>query len=676
VEAVDYLGAPVRHWVIVVSVAVLLAFAAVLIPVHAASKYPMTEWQANSEVGLIPQASSLNGLGARVNLQQLAYYAQQPAVLEAAAKSLGVADNAALASDLVVMKVKGKAKEGAGGNKLEIGIVQPTKKSSAQLTRSFATALGQYVNGRLTAQYQSQLKKDEARVTNLANEITNLRENPLGPVGTTTTTTPNSTTGTTTPTSSTTSTTAAKDPPATTTTTKAKDPTTTSTTSATTTTTIPGSGTAVQPTTTTTTVPKTVSGKAIRQREILDLADSYAGAVAKQQALVAQGVPSSGYAVLVPAKASSAIAIPGGPTLLAHRWVRLFLGLLIGLIIGVLISYLVEAFDRRLRSEARAAEAFGLPVIVKVPGIPPALRPSREPAVPVVDVVVAPQSSTAEAYRRLHVAIRTAPLVSWVRRFGPLLDVGSPGDLYPPGQLADPAAGDEGGAAGVSGVQATGNRLLPDRIPTGRTAILIASPRDEPTRSVAVANLAAVFAEAGQRVLVVTMGGLRTSSVLDGRSFLSAGDLGPDPDPSLIIASSRPSQLPGVSSLPLGQILENPSRLLAKAGALVRAAREVVDVVLFEASLLSTQDAEALLPFVDVVVVVGEFWYTKVGDARDSRRLLSRHRAQVLGLALTNEAPPGLAGLGFSGNSGSSTGPGGRRASPLREPVRAYSPRP
>jgi hypothetical protein len=670
VEVIDYLGAPVRHWVIVVSLAVFLAIVAVLFPVH---RSPMTVWQANAEVGLTPQGAG-NSLGAQLDIKQLAYYAQQPAVIDAAAKSLGVTVNSALVGDVVVKKVMGPAKMAAGGTKLDVGVLQPTKSESAHLTRAFTTALGQYVTARLVAQHQTQLTRADDRVTNLANAITALRQSPLPNVVTTTTTTPTSATpttavtGTSTTTSTTlkaTTTTTAK---ATTTTTKAKDPPATTTTT---------SSSSTIATTTTTAIKPAVSPKAIRKREILDLADAYATAVSKQQALIAAGVPPSRYVVIQPAKAKTALAVPGGGTsLLAHRWVRFLLGVLIGTIAGVLISYLVEAFDRRLRTEARATEAFGLPVIVKIPGIAPALRPSREPAIPVVDVVVAPQSATAEAYRRLHVAIRTAPLVSWVRRHGSLLDAGSQGDPYAPrAQLAGPlAAGEGNGAAGASGVEAAGNGLLPDRVPSGRTAILIASPRDEPTRSLTVANLAAVFAEAGQRVLVVTMGGLRSGSVLDGQSSFSPGDLGPDPDPDLIIASSRPSQLPGVSSLPLGQILENPSRLLSKAAALVRAAREVVDVVLFEASLLSTQDAEALLPFVDVVVVVGEFWYTKVGDARDSGWLLSRHRAPVLGLALTNDAPAGLAGLGFGsgGRSDLPTDPGWRRTSPSREPVGAY----
>lgn len=175
---------------------------------------------------------------------------------------------------------------------------------------------------------------------------------------------------------------------------------------------------------------------------------------------------------------------------------------------------------------------------------------------------------------------------------------------------------------------------------SSRFAILVTSPGDEATRSLVVVNLAAVFAEAGERVLVATTGGMRTGIEGSRGPLLSEETLGDDPDASTLVANARPSQLRGVSSLALGQIFSSPSKLALKAPELVRAAHEVVDVLLLEAPLLTTQDAAALLPAIDVVVVVAESWHTTVADARLTQRLLAQRRPPVLGVVLTNVLPP------------------------------------
>jgi Mrp family chromosome partitioning ATPase len=152
-----------------------------------------------------------------------------------------------------------------------------------------------------------------------------------------------------------------------------------------------------------------------------------------------------------------------------------------------------------------------------------------------------------------------------------------------------------------------------------------------------VVNLAAVFAEAGDRVLVATTGGMR-SSIVSNSKLAPNADEGPYSDLTAaeLVANARPSQIPGVSSLALGQLFPNPSKLALNAPALVEAARDVVDVVLWEAPLLSTQDGTALLPAADLVVVIAEAWQTTVKDGLQSQRLLAQHRPPVLGLVMTN----------------------------------------
>ncbi len=172
-----------------------------------------------------------------------------------------------------------------------------------------------------------------------------------------------------------------------------------------------------------------------------------------------------------------------------------------------------------------------------------------------------------------------------------------------------------------------------------RFSILVTSPTDEPTRSLVVVNLAAVFAEAGDRVLVATTGGMRTEVEGNGKGPKSWEGPDEDMDASELVANARPSQIPGVSSLALGQLFTNPSRFALQAPALVEAARDVVDVLLLEAPLLSTQDGAALLPAADLVVVVCEAWRTTVADGVRTQRLLAQRRPPVLGLVMTAMPP-------------------------------------
>ena len=344
------------------------------------------------------------------------------------------------------------------------------------------------------------------------------------------------------------------------------------------------------------------------------------------------------------------------PTLLEHHSVRLLLGLLIGLLLGILTAWLLDGFDRRLRTSKRAEEAFGLPVVVEVPGS----NAKTLSVIPVVDIVVDPYSDASEAYRKLHVAIMNAPPVTWVKRGSGYEDEPWSMPAYrPPRELPPaipvPATPTAGAAAppadpGLSGEPTSEAPTSEMRLPVAaragslvaprrsRFSILITSPTDEPTRSLVVVNLAAVFAEAGDRVLVATTGGMRAE--VEGNGGPKAWE-GPDEDmdASELVANARPSQIPGVSSLALGQVFSNPSRFALQAPALVEAARDVVDVLLLEAPLLSTQDGAALLPAADLVVVVCEAWRTTVADGVRTQRLLAQRRPPVLGLVMTAMPP-------------------------------------
>ena len=678
-EPIAYLGAPLRRWPVIIPFVLIAALVALLIPASTASAYPSKTWMADAEVGLTP-AYKANLLGAKVALSQIKFYAHSPVVLATAAKTAGVPVTQNLEKDVVVTKQKGNGGKGGGkaGGVLVVAVLQPTRYQAVTVTNAFVSALGAYTQVQLanTTRPRSTSTLRTSRTSKSAIASLPKRAKPVTPTTTPTTVPvkikikkvshPAATTTTAAPTTTTVAHSLATPEEAASLAAFTKSatqsvqsftvadpstsaPTTTSIPGATTPTVAPGVPESVTPTTVS---PTTISNRAVLEEERV-LASDLGSAVAYQQRLEANGVPPVGLKVFAPATRSSAVLLTPSSSLLANDWVRLLLGLLIGIVIGVLATWLIDAFDRRIRTSKRAEEVFGLPVVVEVP----VADPTSMSVIPVVDIIVDPYSATSESYRMLHVAILTAPPVTWVER-GRALDEPRHAPPLRPRSLVltategsttytDPAEGFAGVAAtGGTGSadDSTAEMRLPVAVKTAahakphrsRFSILVASPNDEPSRSLVVVNLAAVFAEAGDRVLVATTGNLRTEFEGNGRGpHLWEPDFG-EPDASELVSLARPSQIPGVSSLALGQIFSNPSRLALKAGAFVEAARDIVDVVLLESPLLSTQDGAALLPFVDLVVVVCEAWHTKVSDAERTQRLLAQRRPPVLGVVMTN----------------------------------------
>jgi Mrp family chromosome partitioning ATPase len=677
-EPISYLRAPIRRWPVVVSITLVGIIVGLLIPVGSSSKYTTDEYKATAEVGLPPHSKG-NGLGAKLGVRQLEFYAEEPAVLATAAKAYGVPVTNALKTDVVVGKTKKKGKKGSSGSSgggggakvgiLDVAILQPTKDGAANFTNDFVGALSAYADGQLASQYKTQIATQEAYIANLEKEIAKLTppkkvKPPAKPTTTTTThkvvhvhvhhhhhhtkkkkgtriTTQGR--GVTHPRAETTSAALAS--------TSSSSPRiqlvadTTSTIANPLTEPTPAGAV---PTVATSTTPTTTVPKKTVQDELHVLSGELGGALAGLQKMTAAGATPSGIRIISPASSDTAVKLNPKPPLLSNAFLRALLGLLAGLILGVVATWILDAFDRRLRTSKRAEQVFGLPVIVEIP----AVESKAVSAIPVVDVIVDPYSPASEAYRRLHVAILTAPPVTWVRRGYGYQEELEMATLRSPQELVGASARGGGlqapaGPGGLPNDPTTPSptaQTLP--VPLGsralatphrpRFSILVTAPTDEPTRSLVVVNLAAVFAEAGDRVLVATTGGMRTS--IDGNGKMPPTWEGPYSDltASEVVANARPSQIPGVSSLALGQLFPNPSKLALNAPRLVEAARDVVDVLLWEAPLLSTQDGTALMPAADLVVVACEAWHTTVSDGLQSQRLLAQHRPPVLGLVMTN----------------------------------------
>ena len=99
----------------------------------------------------------------------------------------------------------------------------------------------------------------------------------------------------------------------------------------------------------------------------------------------------------------------------------------------------------------------------------------------------------------------------------------------------------------------------------------------------------------------------------------------------------RPTLVENVSSVSLSEFVANSAQLVNRAPGILRAARDLADVVIVEAPpVLAYHDTEALSQAVDVVLVVGDCAETKLERAKQAGELLRRMNAPVLGVVLTS----------------------------------------
>ncbi len=204
--------------------------------------------------------------------------------------------------------------------------------------------------------------------------------------------------------------------------------------------------------------------------------------------------------------------------------------------------------------------------------------------------------------------------------------------------LTDTGALGNGGANGVNGgadAEAPGaDEAVPNALPTpvSRQVVLVVSASAESTRPQVAANLAAAYAEAGQRVIVIGTGDLRTGPIPGGGTNLR-GEIRPED----VEAQLEASWVDGVYRLDLRNFLETSGQLVSRMPAVLEAGRAVSDAIIIEAlPLLAVHHVEALSHLVDVVLVVGESGTTTFEEARRAGDLLRRIGAPVLGVVLTN----------------------------------------
>jgi Mrp family chromosome partitioning ATPase len=319
----------------------------------------------------------------------------------------------------------------------------------------------------------------------------------------------------------------------------------------------------------------------------------------------------TGYQVIA-AATGAAHGTKAKTSLSASRKVRLLAGLVVGLLVGAAIVLLRELLDKRLRNAARAEANFGFPVVVEIPSASVSAASALPGLAPMVDVIRDPDSPGAEAYRMLRVSVM----------FESLASLSGPTDPYALGfdaaKLGLPQA-DHPTDAGA--VQEVGDRRV----------VLVASAGTEPSRPYVAANLAAIYAEAGDRVVVIS-----TGEVEAGTNGAHTATVSGEIRPEDIEAHLEPSRLEHVSRLPLSPFISRSGQLVTRMPAVLDAVRQVSDVIIVEVPpLLALHHAEALARSVDVVLVVAECRFTTFDHARRAGDLLRRMGAPVLGVVLT-----------------------------------------
>lgn len=270
------------------------------------------------------------------------------------------------------------------------------------------------------------------------------------------------------------------------------------------------------------------------------------------------------------------------------RTTQLLIAAVIGLLAGLGLVLVLERFDTRIRTRRKAEEHFGFPVLAEVPVLP---RRQRKR----VAVSVNPTGAPADAFRLLAAAVSLAPIPA------------GNGAGTPPGN---------------------GGRKAP-RI------VLVTSPGPGDGKTTVAANLAMVFGELGNRVVLVSCD-LRRPFV--HRLF----QIPAEPGLADVLEGEghvQPAQtsIDNVRVVPSGNVNGIPGELLASARMrqLIEQLRREADVVVLDTSpVLVSSDAAPLLAQADTVILVARANSSKVELAERTGEVLRQLGARVAGVAL------------------------------------------
>jgi capsular exopolysaccharide synthesis family protein len=267
----------------------------------------------------------------------------------------------------------------------------------------------------------------------------------------------------------------------------------------------------------------------------------------------------------------------------------LLLGVM-GLGLGIGLAFAAERLETRLTTKTSAELAFGLPVVAEIPNLPNAKRHQDE-----LMTATQPAAPFVEAYRGL----RTMVLLK-------ALDLAQP--------------------HGAGAIAARGGKVL-----------VVVSPGAGEGKTTTAGHLAALLAEAGNSVLVVSADfrrpRLHELFAVNSAPGLSEVLAPTNPLPLRSLDLSTPVK--GVKLLASGAAVDNPAPLLGATVELMRGARPLFDFIIVDtAPLLVANDASELIRAADMVLVVARSSKTSIESCERSAELLRRIDAPVIGAVL------------------------------------------
>jgi Mrp family chromosome partitioning ATPase len=301
-------------------------------------------------------------------------------------------------------------------------------------------------------------------------------------------------------------------------------------------------------------------------------------------------------------------------------------GGIVGLLFAIALVVLLARLDHRIRTKEDAEEHFGLPVVAEIPAVVRGYRDTTE-----VLIQVEPMSRYAEAYRSLRSALVYSRMM---------------------GETADHAS-----SAAASSSTGDGEEQR------GLEVVMVTSPGPGEGKTTTVANLAAALAEQGYSVLAVNCDYRRPRLV----HFLRGSDKPREVSETIVDGVSMINHVTAEGSE------ARPGDAVGAQRRVIESARGHFDVVLLDtAPILATNDANELLPVVDLVLVVGRVGRTTKEAAEKTRELLLRRGAPVIGLALVGVTDSTNAAgyyYYYYSSSAKGGGRGGKRRGPTGETI-------
>jgi capsular exopolysaccharide synthesis family protein len=325
------------------------------------------------------------------------------------------------------------------------------------------------------------------------------------------------------------------------------------------------------------------------KKQLASLNSQSSTALARLAQLDAQGPPQAPFSTLESARAS--LITTSGFKAPDSKPVRALLLGVVGLVLGIGLAFAAERLETRVTTKSSAELAFGLPVVAEVPNLPHAKRHQNE-----LMTATQPAAPFVEAYRGL----RTMVLLK---------------------------------ALDLAQSHGTGT---PDSARGGKVLVVV-SPGAGEGKSTTTGHLAALLAEAGNSVLVVSADFRRPRVhelfAVDSAPGLSEVLAPNNPLPLRSLDLSTPVK--GVKLLASGAAVDNPAPLLGATVELMRGARPLFDFIIVDtAPLLVANDASELVRAADIVLVVARSSKTSIESCARSAELLERIDAPVMGVVL------------------------------------------